>query len=222
MTSQPALARYAQTGSGKYVFFTALMAVTLLLSNIGATKGVAFGSLVTDGGFFLFPLAYIVGDIVSEVYGFKASRRAIFTTFGLSVFAALSYWVVILLPAAEWYDGQAALERTLGPVPLIVIASLLAFLTGQLSNAWIMATLKKRSGERLLFNRIALSTLVGEFLDTLVFCAIAAQVIGISDVPTFVNYLVLGFVFKSAVEILLSPLTIWLIKLVKRSEPDYS
>lgn len=222
MTSQPALARYAQTGSGKYAFFTALMAVTLLLSNIGATKGVAFGSLVTDGGFFLFPLAYIVGDIVSEVYGFKASRRAIFTTFGLSVFAALSYWVVILLPAAEWYDGQAALERTLGPVPLIVIASLLAFLTGQLSNAWIMATLKKRSGERLLFNRIALSTLVGEFLDTLVFCAIAAQVIGISDAPTFVNYLVLGFVFKSAVEILLSPLTIWLIKLVKRSEPDYS
>ncbi|RRD36483.1 VUT family protein [Leucobacter sp. OH2974_COT-288] len=222
MTSQPALARYAQTGSGKYAFFTALMAVTLLLSNIGATKGVAFGSLVTDGGFFLFPLAYIVGDIVSEVYGFKASRRAIFTTFGLSVFAALSYWVVILLPAAEWYDGQAALERTLGPVPLIVIASLLAFLTGQLSNAWIMSTLKKRSGERLLFNRIALSTLVGEFLDTLVFCAIAAQVIGISDVPTFVNYLVLGFVFKSAVEILLSPLTIWLIKLVKRSEPDYN
>ncbi|MBB4071002.1 queuosine precursor transporter [Canibacter oris] len=222
MTSQPALARYAQTGSGKYAFFTALMAVTLLLSNIGATKGVAFGSLVTDGGFFLFPLAYIVGDIVSEVYGFKASRRAIFTTFGLSVFAALSYWVVILLPAAEWYDGQAALERTLGPVPLIVIASLLAFLTGQLSNAWIMSTLKKRSGERLLFNRIALSTLVGEFLDTLVFCAIAAQVIGISDVPTFVNYLVLGFVFKSAVEILLSPLTIWLIKLVKHSEPDYN
>ena len=205
--------RTAATGSGKYAIFTAVMAVTLLLSNIGATKGVTFGELITDGGFFLFPLAYIVGDIVSEVYGFKASRRAIITTFALSVFAAISYWIVIALPAAQWYDGQEALVRTLGPVPIIVVASLLAFLVGQLSNAWIMAALKRRNGEKLLFNRIALSTLVGEFLDTLVFCAIAAQVIGISDVAGFINYLALGFIFKSAVEILLSPLTIGLFPL---------
>lgn len=213
--------RYAATGSGLYAIFTAIMAVTLVLSNIGASKGITFGPVVTDGGFFLFPLAYIIGDMVSEVYGFKASRRAIVTTFTLSVFAAASYWVIIALPAASWYDGQDALIRTLGPVPLVVAGSLLAFLAGQLTNAWVMSLLKKRNGERLLLGRIAASTLVGEFIDTLVFCTVAASVIGIGDFGTFSNYLLVGFLFKSAVEILLSPLTVLVINAVKKHEPGY-
>ncbi|QCU78872.1 VUT family protein [Citricoccus sp. SGAir0253] len=204
-----------------YAIFTAVMAVVLILSNLGASKGVTFGPIVTDGGFFLFPLAYIVGDVVSEVYGFRASRRAIVTTFGLSAFAALCYWIIIALPGAEWYDGQDELVRTLAPVPLIVLASLLGFLVGQLANSWIMVRLKRRAGERLLFGRIAASTLVGEFLDTLVFCSIAAGVIGITDLPTFVNYVVVGFVFKSLVEIVLSPVTMGVIAVVKRAEPEY-
>src|SRR5690625_5858785 len=89
------------------------MAVVFILSNIGAAKGVQFGPILTDGGFFLFPVAYIVGDIISEVYGFKASRRVIFTTFLISAFASLSYWIIIILPPAEFYDGQEALTRTL-------------------------------------------------------------------------------------------------------------
>ena len=214
--------RFAPTGTGLYAVFTAVMAVVLILSNIGASKGVTFGPIVTDGGFFLFPLAYIVGDVVSEVYGFRASRRAIITTFALSVFAAACYWVVIALPGAAWYDGQDALVRTLAPVPLIVLASLLGFLVGQLANSWLLVRLKRRAGERRLFGRIALSTLAGEFLDTLVFCSIAAGVIGIADVPTFVNYVVVGFVFKSVVEIVLSPVTIWVIGRVKRAEPAYA
>lgn len=214
--------KFAPTGTGIYAVSTAIMAVVLVLSNIGASKGVTFGPIVTDGGFFLFPVAYIVGDVVSEVYGWKASRRAIVTTFGLSIFAALCYWIVIWLPGAEWYDGQEALERTLGPVPLIVLASLCGFLVGQLANAWAMVRMKRRTGERLLFGRIAVSTLVGEFLDTLVFCSIAAKVIGISDLPTFLNYVLVGFVFKSAVEVLLSPLTMWVMRVVKRHEPEYA
>jgi queuosine precursor transporter len=230
MHPEPTPARFAPTGTGLYAIFTAVMAVVLILSNLGASKGVVIGPadggllfwpLVTDGGFFLFPLAYIVGDVVSEVYGFKASRRAIVTTFALSAFAAVCYWVIIALPGAEWYDGQDALVRTLAPVPLIVLASLLGFLVGQLANSWLMVRLKRRSGERLLFGRIAASTLVGEFLDTLVFCSIAAGVIGISDVPTFVNYVVVGFVFKSVVEIALSPATMWVIGRVKKAEPAY-
>ncbi|VXA90919.1 queuosine precursor transporter [Citricoccus sp. K5] len=214
--------RFAPTGTGLYAIFTAIMAVVLILSNLGASKGVTFGPIVTDGGFFLFPLAYIIGDVVSEVYGFKASRRAIVTTFALSVFAALCFWVIIALPGAEWYDGQDALVRTLAPVPLIVLASLLGFLVGQLANSWLMVRLKRRSGERLLFGRLAVSTLVGEFLDTLVFCSIAAGVIGITDLPTFLNYVLVGFVFKSVVEIVLSPVTIWVIGRVKRAEPAYA
>jgi queuosine precursor transporter len=231
MNPAPTPARFAPTGTGLYAILTAIMAVVLVLSNLGASKGVVIGPadggllfwpLVTDGGFFLFPLAYIVGDVVSEVYGFRASRRAIVTTFALSAFAAVCYWIVIALPGAEWYDGQEALVRTLAPVPLIVLASLLGFLVGQLANSWILVRLKRRSGERLLFGRIAASTLAGEFLDTLVFCSIAAGVIGISDVPTFVNYVVVGFVFKSVVEIVLSPVTMWVIGRVKKAEPAYA
>lgn len=217
----PASARFAPTGRGLYAIFMSLMAVVLILSNIGASKGIEFGPIVTDGGFFLFPLAYIIGDVVSEVYGFKASRRAIIATFALSVFAALCYWIIIVLPGASWYDGQEALERTLGPVWLIVVGSLLGFLIGQLANAWVMVRLKRRSGEKLLFGRIAVSTLIGEFLDTLVFCSIAAGVIGITDLPTFLNYVIVGFLFKSIVEIVLAPVTIWVINVVKRYEPDY-
>ena len=214
-------AAFAPTGTGIYAVSTALMAVVLILSNIGASKGVTFGPIPTDGGFFLFPLAYIVGDVVSEVYGWKASRRAIFVTFALSVFAAACYWIIIALPGAEWYDGQAALVRTLGPVPLIVLASLLGFLVGQLSNAWVMVRIKRSTGERMLFGRIAVSTLVGEFLDTLVFCSIAAPVIGISDIGTFASYVAVGFIFKSVVEIVLAPVTMLVMRWVKSREPHY-
>ncbi len=210
--------RFASTGSFTYTVIVTLMSVVLIISNIGASKGVTFGAIPTDGGFFLFPLAYIVGDVVAEVYGFKASRRAIITAFVMSIFTAVCYWIIITLPAAPWYDGQDALARTLGPVPIIVAASLLAFLVGQLANSWLLVHLKTRSGERLLFGRIALSTMLGEFLDTLVFCAIAAQAIGIDSFSVFLNYLLVGFIFKSLVEILLSPATIFVIGKIKRHE----
>ncbi|WP_413542823.1 queuosine precursor transporter [Citricoccus nitrophenolicus] len=220
-TAPASAARFAPTSTGLYAIFTAIMAVVLILSNLGASKGIMFGPIVMDGGFFLFPLAYIVGDVVSEVYGFKASRRAIVTTFALSVFAAVCFWIIIALPGAEWYDGQDALVRTLAPVPLIVLASLLGFLIGQLANAWLMVRMKRRSGEKLLFGRLAVSTLVGEFLDTLIFCSIAAGVIGITDLPTFLNYVLVGFLFKSLVEIVFAPVTMWVIGRVKRAEPAY-
>lgn len=197
------------------------MAVVFILSNIGGAKGVQFGPILTDGGFFLFPVAYIVGDIISEVYGFKASRRVIFTTFLISVFASVSYWIIIALPPAEFYDGQEALARTLGPVPLIVLASLAGFAVGQLSNAWIMVAMKRRSGERYLFGRIAVSTFVGELLDTIAFSAIAATVIGIETFSQYLVFVAVGWIWKTAVELLFAPLTMWTIGKIKRAEPNY-
>lgn len=226
-----AAARFAAVGSGLFPVFVALMAVTLILSNIGASKGVEIPlplpwdpgfTLVTDGAFFLFPFAYIVGDVISEVYGFRASRRAIVTSFALSVFAAGCYQLFIALPGAVWYDGQQALERTLGPVWLIVLASLLGFLVGQLANAFVMTRMKRRSGERLLFGRMAVSTGVGEFLDTLIFCSIAAGVIGVQTPGQFVNYLVVGVFWKVCVELVFSPVTIAVMGRVKRVEPSYA
>jgi queuosine precursor transporter len=213
---------YASAGSPYFSTVLALMAVVVILSNIGASKGVTFGPIVTDGGFFLFPLAYILGDVVSEVYGFKAARRAILTTFALSVLATLCFWVIIALPAAEWYDGQEALVRTLGPVWQIVAASLAGFLVGQTLNSWVLVKMKERFGERRLVGRLLGSTGVGEFADTLIFCSIAAPVIGIADAPTFINYVLVGFVYKTAVEVLLVPVTTQVIAWFKRREPGYS
>ncbi|MCO1337582.1 hypothetical protein BJH93_01525 [Kocuria polaris] len=215
-------AAFAATGSPYFSSVLALMAIVVVLSNIGATKGVTFGPIVTDGGFFLFPLAYILGDVVSEVYGFKAARRAIITTFALSAFATLCFWIVIALPAAEWYDGQEALAATLGPVWQIVAASLLGFAVGQLLNSYVLVRMKAHFGEKALVGRLLGSTGVGEFADTLIFCSIAASVIGISDAPTFANYVIVGFLYKTAVEVLFVPVTTTVIAWFKRREPSYA
>lgn len=220
--SQAPRAIFASAGSPYFSTVLALMAVVVILSNIGAAKGVTFGSIVTDGGFFLFPLAYIIGDVISEVYGFKVARRAIITTFALAAFSTACFWIMIHLPAAEWYDGQEALERTLGPVWLIVLASLLGFLVGQTLNSWVLVKMKERFGERGLVGRLMGSTGVGEFADTLIFCSIAATVIGITDMPTFINYVLVGFVYKTAVEFLFVPVTTLVIRWFKRREPSYA
>jgi uncharacterized integral membrane protein (TIGR00697 family) len=216
--------KFASIGSPYFGTMLAGMAVVLILSNIGASKGVAIGPIITDGGFFLFPLAYILGDVISEVYGFKVARKAIVTTFALSSFAPLCYWVILALPGFDDDFGaskQAALEGALGPVPQIVLASLLAFLAGQTINSWILVKMKARSGERSLWARIMGSSVAGEFVDTLIFCSIAAAVIGITDVGMFANYVRVGFLYKTLVEFAFVPLTSLAIGWVKKREPSY-
>jgi uncharacterized integral membrane protein (TIGR00697 family) len=221
--SKPA-PRFASIGSPYFGIMLAVMAVVLILSNIGASKGVELGPIITDGGFFLFPLAYILGDVMSEVYGFKVARKAIVTSFALSVFASLCYWVIIILPGFNNDYGtakQAAIEGALGPVPQIVLASLLAFLAGQTINSWILVKMKQRTGEKSLWARLMGSSVVGEFVDTLIFCSIAASVIGISDAGSFVNYVLVGFVYKTAVEFLFVPITVLVVGWIKKREPSY-
>lgn len=223
-TSPGSPAKFASIGSPYFGIMLAFMAVVLILSNIGASKGVAIGPIVTDGGFFLFPLAYILGDVISEVYGFKVARKAIFATFALSVFASVCYWVIIALPGFDdeySIAKQSALEGALGPVPQIVLASLLAFLAGQTINSWILVKMKARTGEKSLWARLMGSSGAGEFVDTLIFCSIAASVIGITDFGTFVNYVVVGFVYKTLVEFLFVPVTASVIAWVKKREPSY-
>ncbi|WP_125610163.1 queuosine precursor transporter [Specibacter cremeus] len=217
--------RFAAVGSPFFGILLACMAVIVILSNIGAAKGVQFGPIVTDGGFFLFPFAYILGDVISEIYGFKVARRAILATFALSVFASLTYWVIIALPGFTDDYGrakQAALEGALGPVPQIVLASMLAFLAGQTINSFIIVRLKARQGERKLWMRLMGSSGVGEFVDTLIFCTIAAPVIGITGFGMFANYVLVGFAYKTAVQYVLVPVTTLVIGWFKRHEPSYA
>ncbi|MDG3010377.1 queuosine precursor transporter [Rhodococcus sp. D2-41] len=220
-------ATFAQVGKSFYPTIVAIFAPLLLISNICATKGIAFGpvvgnwSILTDGGFFLFPLAYVLGDVLSEVYGFKATRRAIYIGFGLAVLGGFSFWLAMVLPAADFYQNQSSFETVIRAFLQVLLASLAGYMVGQTLNALVVVRIKARTKEKHLWARLVGSTVVGEFADTLVFCAIAAGAIGISTANDFITYVALGFVYKSLLEVALMPITYRVIAYVKKHEPTY-
>jgi uncharacterized integral membrane protein (TIGR00697 family) len=217
--SSPSAPHFAKVGSSVYPTIVAVFVGLLLISNIGAVKLIAFGPLITDGGAFLFPLVYIVGDVLAEVYGWKAARRAILIGFAMAILAAVTFYLVQISPPADGWENQAAFEAVLGFVPRIVLASILGFLVGQLLNAYVLVWIKKRTQEKKLWARLMGSTIVGEFADTLVFCTVAFY--GVITGGDFLTYVIVGFVYKTAVEIILLPVTYRVIAYVKRREPTY-
>ena len=159
-----------------YRYFSFILAVyvaALLISNIAATKLVALGPLILDGGAVLFPLVYIFDDVMTEVYGYRRARRAIWTAFGVMLLAIGCFTLVRYLPTAAEYHDQAAYEAVLGFFPQIVVASLLAFLTGSFLNSYIVAKLKVAMKGRQLWLRLLGSTVVGSLFDTVIFCVVA-------------------------------------------------
>jgi len=222
-------------GRSSYPGIVVLFTAVLMISNICATKGIAFFGdadfslgplqilpIITDGGFFLFPLAYVLGDVLSEVYGFAATRRAVFYGFGAVALSALCFWIAQALPSAEFYGNQESFEAVLGVVPRMLLAGLAGYLIGQLLNSYILVRIKERTQEKHLWARLIGSTVVGEFADTLVFCSIAAGAIGITTWDDFVNFVIIGFLWKTLVEILLLPVTYRVIAYVKKREPTYA
>ena len=201
-----------------YPYLLALFCAVFLISNITAQKGVALGPLITDGAFFLFPISYVIGDVIAEVYGFRAARRAVFTGFAIAVIAVLSFYIAIWLPAADFYDMNDTFAAVLGLLPRIVAASLTGYVVGQLLNAWVLQRMKDRFGAGHLWARLIGSTIVGEFADTLLFCSIAASVIGIDSAGAFMNYVAVGFLWKTLMEVLLLPVTYPTIAAVRRAE----
>jgi len=211
--------RFARVESGLYPTLVAVFVALLLISNIGAVKLIAFGPLITDGGAFLFPLVYVVGDILAEVYGWKAARRAIIIAFVMGALAAVTFYLVQISPPADGWENQEAFEAVLGFVPRIVLASVLGFLVGQLLNAYVLVWIKRKTQERKLWARLMGSTVVGEFADTVVFCTIAFY--GVITGGDFATYVIVGFVYKTTVEIVLLPITYRVIAFVKKREPTY-
>ncbi|MSS83944.1 queuosine precursor transporter [Actinomycetaceae bacterium WB03_NA08] len=191
----------------------------LLIANVAATKLFSIGSLIFDGGAVLFPLTYVLGDVLAEVYGFARARRVIVIGFVMSAVASLTFFVVQLLPPAPGYENQEAFEAILGFVPRIVLASLVAYLVGQLLNAYVLVSIKKRWGERRLWVRLLGSSIVGEAADTAIFCTIAFY--GVLTGWDFVNYLVVGYAYKMLVEILFLPLLYPAIAAVRKRELSY-
>ena len=107
---------FAQVGSRYYPVLVAVFTALVIISNVAATKGVAFGPIITDGGFIVFPLTYIIGDVLAEVYGFAAARRAIMVGFAMNGLAALAFWVTVYLPAADFYPNQEHFANVVGAI----------------------------------------------------------------------------------------------------------
>jgi uncharacterized integral membrane protein (TIGR00697 family) len=214
-------ARFASIGSPYFGIMLASMAVVLILSNIGASKGVAIGPIITDGGFIVFPLTYVIGDVLSEVYGFKAARKAILLGFGMNALAAAAFWVTIYLPAADFYVNQPHFENVVHAYTQLIVAGLAGFLVGQTINAWLVVKIKERTKEKHLWARLVGSTFAGQLGDTVVFCSIAAGAIGITSFGDLATYTALGWFYKTAVEVFMLPVTYRVIAYIKRHEPTY-
>lgn len=213
--SDTAGARAARLGT-RYAMILATFVGLLLISNIVAVKLIAFGPFIVDGGVFLFPLVYIVGDVLAEVYGFRASRRAIFAAFVLAALASATIFLTQVSPPAEGWENQEAFESVLGFVPRIVLASLGGFVAGQLLNAWVLVRLRDRTSGRFLRTRLIGSTMVGQLADTVVFCTIAF--FGVIEGWDFIGYTAMGYAIKVLAEVVLLPVTTRVIAVVQSAE----
>ena len=199
-----------------YDIFAVLFVTTLLVSNIVSVKIVSVGWLTFDAGTVLFPLAYIVGDIITEVYGYRRTRRLIYNGVAALTLMTLTFWVVQLLPADSSWAGQAAFESTLGVVWRLAIGSVVALFVGEIMNAYVMGRMKVASRGCGLWRRMVSSSLAGNALDTVIFSTIAF--VGTIPTTSFWQLIITVFLIKMAVEIMVSPLTMHLITRVKKHE----
>lgn len=197
-------------------FITAAFVAVLLISNVASTKIVSLGPLSFDGGTLLFPLAYIFGDILTEVYGYSQARRVIWLGFLCNLFAVVAIYAAQLLPSAGFWDAQPAYERILGYAPRLLLASFAAYLVGEFANSFVLAKLKVATGGRWLWMRTIGSTVVGQGLDSLVFITIAF--VGTIPPDAVVQTIVTQWLFKSVYEIIATPLTYVVVNFLKRVE----
>ncbi len=196
------------------VFFVAF----LLISNVVASKILMLGPLAIDGGGLLFPLTYIFGDILTEVYGFKKTRKAIWLGLSANVLMAAVFVIVGAMPPAADWPNQEAYMAILGLTPRIVLASVTAYFIGEFINSFILAKLKILTKGKLLWSRTISSTLVGQAFDTAIFMIIAFW--GVLPMDLFIWVGISGYLLKVAVEILFTPFTYLIVNFLKKKENE--
>jgi len=204
-----------------YDFVMAAFVCILLLSNVlGAAKQTYISILgenyIYGAGILFFPLGYVIGDILTEVYGYARARRVIWTGFAALLFMAFMSWVVVALPPAENWQGQEAYENIFGQVPRIIFASITAFWAGEFVNSYIMARMKVWSQGKHLWMRTIGSTFVGQGVDSLIFYPLAF--LGVWETQTVFIVLVTNWLLKLGWEILLTPLTYKIVSFLKCRE----
>ncbi len=203
--------------------------VVLILSNIASSAkiidwGISLGpiALSFDAGTILFPISYIFGDVITEVYGYRRARRIIWIGFGALAFSALVFFLVQVLPGEATWDasvGQETYNQILGSMSSggIILASLAGYFAGSFSNAIIMALMKTITKGKLLWSRTIGSTIVGEAFDTFMFILVAS-LLGVFPWSLFWSLTITNYIFKVSVEALMTPLTYWVINKLKRAE----
>lgn len=201
----------------KYFLYIAVIFVAVLMvANTVATKIIQIGPFNFAGGIFIFPISYIFGDVLTEVYGYRASRKIIWCGFIALIFMALAYWFVELLPAAPFWPGQEAYVSILGAVPRIVIGSIVAYFAGEFSNSYVLSRMKVLMNGRHLWMRTIGSTIVGEGVDSVIFVLISFY--GILPNSALLVLIISSYVTKVLYEVAATPITYFVVNKLKKAE----
>jgi len=202
--------------SGWFVLIVAVFVSCLITANITAVKLISLFGLILPAAIFVFPLSYITGDVLTEVYGYSRARRVIWLGFFCNFIVVLFVWIGQILPPAVFWDGQAAYVRILGYTPRLLVASFLAYLVGEFANAFVLAKIKIATRGRWLWLRTIGSTLVGQGLDSTIFITLAFA--GAIPAKGLIIAIITQWLAKSIYEALVTPLTYMAVSFLKRKE----
>ena len=204
------------TVSHRFVVVVALFVTCLITANIIIAKQINIGSLILPAAIIIFPVSYIIGDVLTEVYGYQQARRVIWLGFFCNLIAVLAIWVAQILPPAPVFDAQGAYERILGSTPRFLLASFVAYLAGEFANSFVLAKMKVMTKGRWLWTRTIGSTLVAQGIDTIVVLSIAF--LGVLPLSVL-GIMILGhWLLKTAYEVLATPFTYIVVGYLKRKE----
>jgi uncharacterized integral membrane protein (TIGR00697 family) len=201
--------------SQRFIVIAAIFITCLITANIIAVKLISIGGLILPAAIIIFPLSYIFGDILTEVYGFRAARRVIWLGFLCNLIVVLAIWIGGLLPAAPfWEEKQAAYDTILGLVPRVLLGSFVAYLIGEFANSFILAKMKIKTKGRWLWTRTIGSTIVGQGLDSAVFITIV-----FAGTPEFVAISIVHlWLVKTGYETVATPFTYAVVNYLKKKE----
>jgi uncharacterized integral membrane protein (TIGR00697 family) len=199
-----------------FLLIASIFITCLITSNIIAVKLVNIFGLVLPAAILIFPLSYIFGDVLTEVYGYRQARWVIWLGFFCNLIVVVAIWLGQILPAASFWDGQTAYERILGYTPRLLGASFLAYLVGEFANSFVLAKMKMATHGRWLWARTIGSTLVGQCLDSLVFMTLSF--IGTIPMSVLSGAILVQWLSKSAYEAIVTPLTYLVINFLKKRE----
>ena len=200
-----------------YDFVMAAFCVVLVLSNVvGAAKVATLGGLTFGAGILFFPLSYVLGDVLTEIYGYARARRVIWAGFGATVFAAVMCWVIVIMPPASGWEGQEVYEAAFGQVWRIVGASVIAFWACEFVNSYVLARMKILTAGKHLWSRTIGSTVFGQGVDSLIFYPLAF--LGVWTTEQVVTVMLTNWGLKVLWEVVLTPVTYAVVGFLKRRE----